>query len=62
MYAYVGNAKMRPDSFTPRRLTSVMKARIARQINTRESLPPANCGIETIAATPAEIDTATVRM
>ena len=58
-----GTAKIRPDSLMPRRFASVMntmsdEARARRGASAR----PWNCGIETMAATPAEIDTATVRM
>ena len=54
-------AKIRPDSLTPRMFSSVMShdqhhARAAPG----ESASPENAGIEMIAATPAEIDTATV--
>ena len=34
MYAYVGNAKTRPDSFTPRRFTTVMNSRITMHSST----------------------------
>ena len=53
---------MRPDSFTPRRLASVMTATRIRPMITRWSAAPLNAGMEMMAATPAEIDTATVRM
>ena len=62
MYAYVGNAKIRPDSLIPRRFASVMSTMIARHTATRCFSRPSNCGIETIAATPADTETATVRM
>jgi hypothetical protein len=53
-------AKMRPDSFTPRMFASVISTMSATPRGTRWSLRPENAGIDTIAATPAEIDTATV--
>jgi hypothetical protein len=62
MYTYVGNENSRPDSFTPRRLARVMTAISAIPSGTRCSSRSWNSGIEMIAATPAEMDTATVRM
>ncbi len=62
MYRYVGTAKNRPDSLTPRRFMIVMNATTPRQIATRALWAPWNCGIEMIAATPADTETATVRM
>ena len=62
MYTYVGIANRRPDSLIPRMFASVISAMRARPSSTRCSASPSNAGIETIAATPAEIDTATVRM
>ena len=51
-----------PDSFKPRRLASVMKAMSPRQSSTRRSTAAWNAGMEMMAATPAEMETATVRM
>ena len=57
---YVGTAKTRPDSFTPRRLTMVMNAIIASAISTRQGSNPGNA--EVIWATPEATLTETVRM
>jgi len=62
MYVYVGTAKTVPDSFSPRRFSSMMTAMRARPRPTRCSRRPRKAGNEMSAATPAEIDTATVRM
>ena len=59
---YVGAAKIRPDSFTPRRFARVISRISAMPSSTRWFCRLRNAGIDTIAATPAEIDTATVRM
>ena len=53
---------MRPDSLTPRRLASVIIAISPSPTSTRWSARPRKLGIETMAATPAEIDTATVNV
>ena len=57
---YVGPAKIRPDSFTPRRFSSIITTTHARHSGTRRSFQ--SWFAEMIAAMPAEIDTATVRM
>ncbi len=57
-YTYVGPAKSRPDSFTPRRLPTVMRPTKKMHIGTRMSWVDGNA--EVMAATPAETDTATV--
>ncbi len=62
MYRYVGNAKMRPDSLMPRRFASVMSTIAPRHSSTRWLVSACNAGIDVIARTPAQIDTATVRM
>ena len=59
---YVGTAKMRPDSLMPRRLARLMNTMRMSPSATRCWARSWNAGIDTIAATPAEIDTATVRM
>ena len=47
MYRYVGTAKMRPDSFTPRRFATVMNTRIAEAELRRVYVErAANCGID----------------
>ena len=56
----VGTAKMRPDSLSPRRLSSVTNPMRTRQIGTGLSCHDANAGIDVIARVPAQIDTATV--
>src|SRR3954451_7192125 len=57
--AYVGTANARPDSFTPRRLTTVRRAIAASESATAWS---ASAGTALVtAATPATTDTATVR-
>ena len=57
-----GTRRARPDSLIPRRFASVMNTMITRHTATRCFASPSNCGIEMIAATPADTDTATVRM
>ena len=53
-------AKARPDSFTPRRLMSMMMITMPTAIGTRQG---SNAGkAEAICATPDETDTETVRM
>ncbi len=58
MYRYVGAMKIVPDSRMPRRLPTVSSAMAATPIGTRYSHRAGT--IEVIAATPAEIETATV--
>ena len=53
-------AKTFPDSLAPRRLTRVMNTMSPRQRSTRRSARPWKRGTDTMAATPAEMDTATV--
>jgi hypothetical protein len=60
MYMYVGPAKMRPDSLMPRRFPTVSSTMKKMQIGTRASSRSGNA--EVMAATPADTDTATVRM
>ena len=60
MKKYVGIAKMKPDSFTPRRLPAAMMAMNASEIGTDHELSEGTS--ETRAAVPAATDTATVRM
>ena len=58
-----GPRRCRPDSLMPRRLARLMQQDQDRGRARRGALRgPWNAGIDTIAATPAEIDTATVRM
>ncbi len=57
---YVGTAKVDPDSFTPLRLITMMRITMATAISTRYLYRPSKA--DTIWATPAETDTATVRM
>ena len=57
---YVGTAKTRPDSFTPRRFIQAMIQISTTAMATRYGYAPGNA--EYIAATPAETLTATVRM
>src|SRR5438874_1360612 len=55
----IGSANARPDSRTPRRLTSTIRS---RQPSESATLCPASDGAnEVIAKIPAEIETATVR-
>ena len=56
----MGTAKVRPDSFTPRRLASVIRRMSRRQIGT--VLDRSSGKADVMAATPADTDTATVRM
>jgi hypothetical protein len=56
---YVGTAKNRPDSFTPRRFIAVRKATSSSASATRCSASPVKA--EMMLSTPAETDTATVR-
>ena len=59
---YVGTAKIRPDSLIPRRFATLIRAMSPSPRITRWSTKSLNAGIDTMAATPAEIETATVRM
>ena len=56
---YVGAAKIRPDSLTPRRLPIAISAMKNRHIGTRSSCNAGTAAM--IADTPAETETATVR-
>jgi hypothetical protein len=60
MSAYVGRAKERPDSFTPRRFTTVSSTTMARLISTTHGPSPGNADAR--FATPDAMETATVRM
>ena len=53
-------AKIRPDSLIPRMFSSVMSTIRPMPSSTRCVARLLNSGIEMIAATPAEMDTATV--
>ena len=55
---YVGPAKRRPDSFTPRRLATVMRTMKKMQISTRYGCSVAKADV--MAATPPATLTATV--
>jgi len=58
MNSTVGSRKARAPSATPRRLRTVISARIPRQSGTVSGLRAGNAEVK--AATPAAIDTATV--
>ncbi len=60
MYRYVGGANNAPDYLSPRKFASVIKKMKPTQNSTRYGAKLPNA--ETIAATPALTDTATVKM
>ena len=60
MKKYVGMAKIRPDSLTPRRLPHATRAMKNSEIGTRYGARASNAEVR--AAVPADADTATVRM
>ena len=58
MKKYVGNEKMRPDSFTPRRLPKAMSTMKATEMGTAYGVSAETAEVR--AAVPAATDTATV--